>query len=276
MLYPEIDPVAISIWKLDVYWYGLMYLCAFASAWLLGRWRANRPESGWTPQQMDDLIVFGGFGVVLGGRLGSVLFYNFDRFLNDPAMLLRIWEGGMSFHGGLIGVLVAMWLFGKRHDKTFFKVTDFVAPLVPLGLMFGRFGNFINGELWGAPSTVPWAMQVDCTQSRFYDVCQNKLGLSPDMLLSPPLHPSQLYQSLTEGLLLFLVLWWYSAKPQGLGAVSGLFLVGYAIARLCTEFVRMPDSHIGYLYGDWLTMGQTLSAPMLLFGLFLIWRAKVK
>jgi len=272
MLYPEFDPILLEIGPLAVRWYGLMYLLGFAGAWWLGRVRARRPGSVLTEQQLDDLIFYGALGVILGGRLGYLFFYSFDAWLADPLVLLRVWEGGMSFHGGLLGVIVAMALFARKHRLAFFAVTDFVAPLVPIGLLTGRIGNFINGELWGAPAEVPWAMQVSCAGRP--DLCIDKLGLPYGTEFTPPLHPTQLYEAGLEGLLLFAILWLYSAKPRPAPSVAGLFLVGYGIFRSLVEFMRMPDSHIGYLAFDWLTMGQLLSLPMIIAGLAMMWWAR--
>jgi phosphatidylglycerol:prolipoprotein diacylglycerol transferase len=264
MVFPDFDPVALQIGPVAIRWYGLMYLAGFATAWWLGRRRAARPGAVITPNQMDDLLFYAALGVIVGGRVGYILFYNADAWIDDPLRILRVWEGGMSFHGGFLGVLLAMWLYGRKVGQPFFSLTDFIAPLVPLGLMAGRLGNFINGELWGAPSTVPWAMQVSCRSN--FGLCFDKLQLPPATLLTPPLHPSQLYQAALEGLLLFVLLWWFSARPRPRMAVSGLFLVGYGLFRLLAELVRLPDAHIGYLAFDWLTMGQLLSLPMLLAG----------
>lgn len=254
LTYPEIDPVAIAIGPLTVHWYGLMYLLAFTCALLLGRWRAQRVGNDWTGEQVSDLIFYGAMGVILGGRMGYVLFYNFPQFLEDPLWLVRIWEGGMSFHGGLLGVLVALWLAGRKYQRSFFTVTDFIAPLVPLGLMFGRIGNFIGNELWGRvadPAVVPWAMVFP--------------GAGDE-----PRHPSQLYQASLEGLLLFIILWLYSSKPRPTMAVSGLFLIGYASMRFIAEFFRQPDAHIGFDLFGWLSRGQLLSMPMMVLGLFIL------
>ncbi|WP_260292207.1 prolipoprotein diacylglyceryl transferase [Sedimenticola hydrogenitrophicus] len=271
LTYPNIDPVLFSLGPVSVHWYGAMYLVGFVAGWWLGRRRAARPDSGWRVEQVDDLLFYIALGVVLGGRLGYTLFYGFDNLLQDPVSLLRIWEGGMSFHGGLLGVLVAMWLFGRRHGKDFFQATDFIAPLIPLGLGAGRIGNFINGELWGAPGSMPWAMQVPC--ERFMALCVDKLQLPPGTAMTPPLHPNQLYEALLEGVVLFAILWLFSARPRPAMAVSGLFLACYGLFRFAIEFVRMPDAHIGYLAFDWVTMGQILSLPMLLAGGLLIWFA---
>ncbi|WP_428622945.1 prolipoprotein diacylglyceryl transferase [Sedimenticola sp.] len=271
LTYPNIDPVLLSLGPVSVHWYGAMYLVGFVVGWWLGRVRAGRANSGWRVEQVDDLLFYIALGVVFGGRLGYTLFYGFDDFLRDPLSLLRIWQGGMSFHGGLIGVLVAMWLFGRRHGKGFFQSTDFIAPLIPVGLGAGRIGNFINGELWGAPGSVPWAMQVSC--ERFVALCTDKLQLPPGTLVTPPLHPNQLYEALLEGLVMFIVLWLFSAQPRPARAVSGLFLVCYGVFRFSIEFVRMPDVQLGYIAFGWLTMGQLLTLPMLLAGGVLIWLA---
>ena len=268
-MYPEFDPIIIQLGPAALRWYGLMYLIGFVAAWWLARRRASA-GGVIKPEQVDDLIFYGALGVILGGRLGYIFFYNFDQWLADPFVLLRVWEGGMAFHGGLLGVIVAMALIAKRLQLRFFQVADFVAPLVPLGLLAGRVGNFINGELWGGITDAAWGMQVKCAEH--LNLCVNKLGLPADTELSPPLHPSQLYEAVLEGVLLFLLLWWFSSKPRAVGAVSGLFLIGYGSMRFIVEFVRMPDAHIGYLWGDWFTMGQLLSTPMILAGIaFVIW-----
>ncbi len=261
--FPDIDPEIISIGPIAVHWYGFMYLAGFGISWLLMRRRAERIGLGHSLQRIDDLIFYGALGVILGGRIGYVLFYGFSRLLSDPIYLFRIWDGGMSFHGGLIGVLVAMWLFGRRIGRSFFEVTDFIAPMVPVGLFAGRIGNFINGELWGKQSDLPWAMQLPC--ARFPDACGGAYAG-----FSPPLHPSQLYEAGLEGILLFLILWFYSQRPRPLMAVSGMFLLCYGAFRFAVEFVRMPDAHIGYLAFGWFTMGQLLSLPMLAFGALLL------
>ncbi len=265
LTYPHIDPIAFAIGPLQVHWYGLMYLLGFAIAWGLGRWRASRPGSGWTAEMVDDLIFYCVIGVVVGGRLGYMLFYGFDQILANPLNLFKVWEGGMSFHGGLLGVFVAMWLFGRRLGLTFFQVGDFLAPLVPQGLFFGRIGNFINGELWGHRTDLPWGMRLPCED--FPRQCADQPA---GTLLSPAVHASQLYEAALEGLILFLVLWIFSNRPRPTMAVSGLFLLLYGVFRFLVELVRIPDAHIGYLAFDWLTMGQLLSAPMILAGVLLL------
>jgi len=240
-----------------------MYLIAFASAWWLGKKRAAKSEGLISPEQVDDLIFYGAVGVVVGGRLGSVFFYNLDSFLSNPLYLFKIWQGGMSFHGGFLGVLVAMEVYRRKLGCSFFQLTDFIAPLVPVGLAAGRFGNFINGELWGAPSDLPWAMKLSCEvfpAHRYQDFA--------GALCAAPRNPSMLYEMLLEGIMLFLILWVFSSKARPVMAVSGLFLVGYGLFRSMVEIIRLPDAHIGYLLPtNWLTMGMLLSVPMIVVGL---------
>ena len=248
--YPKIDPVALDLGFIQIHWYGLMYLTAFALAWWLGKIRAAKPNSGWNEDQVGDMIFYGALGVVVGGRVGYMLFYQFPTLIDDPLSLFRVWEGGMSFHGGLLGVLVAMLLFGRRHKKTFFDTMDFVAPLVPLGYFAGRIGNFINGELWGRVTDVPWAM------------------IFPHVDMQPR-HPSMLYQGLLEGLVLFIILWIYSSKPRPKMAVSAVAAIGFGVFRFFLEFFREPDAHLGFVALHWMTMGQILSIPLILLGIVL-------
>lgn len=250
--YPAIDPVAIQLGPISVHWYGIMYLIGFSGAYLLGMYRAKRSGGLWTPEQVSDMIFYGAVGVILGGRLGYVFFYQFERLLSDPLSLFRIWEGGMSFHGGLLGVIVAMWWFGRRHGKHIADVTDFGAPFVPIGLGTGRLGNFIGGELWGRPTDVSWAM------------------IFPGDPLQLARHPSQLYQFALEGVALFVILWFLSRRTKPRYCISGAFLMFYGLFRILVEFVREPDAHIGYIAFGWLTEGQLLSLPMVIIGAILI------
>ncbi|MBT7410782.1 MAG: prolipoprotein diacylglyceryl transferase [Methylococcales bacterium] len=254
MIYPNIDPVALELGPLKVHWYGLMYLVAFACGWYCANLRKKTFD--FSRDDIDDLVFYIVLGVILGGRVGYILFYNFSQFLDNPLVLFKIWEGGMSFHGGLIGVCLSLWFIAKKHQLTFFQMSDFVAPFFPIGLGAGRIGNFINGELWGKPSDVSWAMVFPT---------------------GGPMarHPSQLYEAFFEGLILFVILWIYSSKPRPVRAVSGLFLVGYGVFRFGVEFVRVPDQHLGYLALNWLTMGQILCLPMLLLGGYLMVSAYV-
>jgi phosphatidylglycerol:prolipoprotein diacylglycerol transferase len=265
LTYPTIDPVAVAIGPLKVHWYGLMYLVGFAAAWALGRWRAGRPGFGWTADMVDDVVFYCVIGTIAGGRLGYMLFYGFDQLLANPLNILRVWEGGMSFHGGLIGVLIAIGLFARKHRLHFFQVGDFVAPLVPLGLLAGRIGNFINGELWGHTTSLPWGMRLPC--DRFPEYC---IGLAAGAQWSQPVHASQLYEAALEGLVLFVILWLFSSRPRPMMAVSGLFLLLYGLFRFTVELIRQPDAHIGYLAYDWVTMGQLLTLPMILAGAVLL------
>jgi phosphatidylglycerol---prolipoprotein diacylglyceryl transferase len=270
LTYPQLDPELLTIGSVTFYWYGVMYLIGFLGGWLLGRVRVGKPGMLWSAAQVDDIVFYIVLGVVVGGRIGYLLFYDLPNFLHNPLIILEVWHGGMSFHGGLLGVLLAMWLFARKQGKTFFDATDFIAPLVTIGLGAGRLGNFINGELWGGVTRLPWGMRVPCEISG--DLCA-RLGLPPGAEFSPPVHPNQLYEFLLEGVLLFLILWVFSSKPRPRRAVSGLFLVCYGVFRFLIEFVRMPDIQYGYLAFGWLTMGQLLSAPMILFGMLLLYLA---
>jgi phosphatidylglycerol:prolipoprotein diacylglycerol transferase len=251
--HPRIDPVAISIGPLKVHWYGLMYLAGFAVGWWLGRRRAREPWRGLRPHDVDDVLFFVVLGIVIGGRVGYLLFYGFDRLAHDPGYIFRVWEGGMSFHGGLVGVILAIAYFARSRRLAFFQVADFIAPLVPPGLLAGRIGNFINGNLWGGPTDLPWGVVFPSPLAG---------GVAR--------HPSQLYEAALEGVVLFLILWFYSRTPRPLRCVSGVFLLGYGIMRFAVELVRVPDAHIGYLAFGWFTMGQALTVPMIVAGVALV------
>ncbi|PTQ90979.1 prolipoprotein diacylglyceryl transferase [Agitococcus lubricus] len=254
LTYPHIDPVAISLGPLKVHWYGLMYLCAFAGAYFLGRLRSQKMSPVWSTDQLSDLIFYAAMGVILGGRLGYVFFYSFDRFLEDPIWLFQVWKGGMSFHGGFLGVMVAMLFFAKRYQLGFWQVMDFVAPLVPTGILFGRLGNFIGGELWGRPVIDP----------------NFPLAMVFPHVDNLARHPSQLYEAFLEGALLFAILWWFSSKPRPVKAVSGVFALGYGLARFTVEFFREPDADKGFIAFNWLTMGQLLTLPLIAVGILLL------
>ncbi|GBL03857.1 prolipoprotein diacylglyceryl transferase [Glaciecola sp. KUL10] len=246
--FPDIDPIIFEIGPLALRWYGLMYLVGFAAAFFLANRRLSR--TAWTKEQLSDLLFWCFVGVIVGGRFGYVFFYNFSYLLQDPMYLLRIWEGGMSFHGGCIGVILAAYLYAKKQNWSFLAVGDFIAPLVPIGLGAGRIGNFINGELWGRTTDVPWAFVFPGAGNE-------------------PRHPSQLYEFALEGVLLFIILWLYSVKPRPVGSVGGLFLAGYGSFRFIVEYFREPDAHLG-LYSFGLSQGQLLCVPMILAGIGLI------
>ncbi|MEK6249285.1 MAG: prolipoprotein diacylglyceryl transferase [Planctomycetales bacterium] len=248
LTYPEIDPIIFALGPLKIRWYGLMYVIAFLLAWWLARKRAIKSWSIIKPAQVDDLLCYGMLGVIVGGRLGYALFYGWDQLTSDPLYLFKITQGGMSFHGGLAGVMIAMWLYARHLGVRVWGVLDFVAPIVPLGLGFGRIGNFINGELWGKPTDMPWGFNVNGTV----------------------LHPSMLYEAILEGFVLFVILWVFSSRERPYMSVSGLFLLLYGVFRFAVEFVRVPDSHLGYLAMDWLTMGQVLTLPMIILGSILL------
>lgn len=253
-IYPQINPIAFSLGPIQVHWYGLMYLVGFVGAWLLAYGRSEYYKLDWNPDTISDFIFYTALGVILGGRIGYMLFYNTQELTHHPLSLFKIWEGGMSFHGGLIGVVIAIWMFSYKVKKSFLEIGDFAAPLVPLGLAAGRVGNFINGELWGRVTDVPWAM--------IYPHVDNQ-----------PRHPSQIYEFGLEGIGLFILVWCYASKPRPVGRVSALFLMAYSICRLIAECFRQPDAQMGF-FAFGLTMGQILSIPMLLLGLFLWFWAK--
>jgi phosphatidylglycerol:prolipoprotein diacylglycerol transferase len=254
MKYIVIDPVIFDLGFVKIYWYGVMYLLAFLAAYLLAKYRAKLSQK-WNERQVDDLIFYGALGAVLGGRLGYLIFYNFTIFISNPLTFFNFQNGGMSFHGGFLGVLIAMLLFNKKSKFSFFETTDFVAPLVPLGLAFGRVGNYINGELWGKVTTSAFGIYAPDQSGQWAQR-----------------YPTQLYEALLEGVVLFFILWLFSKKNQPVMATSALFLIFYGTFRFIIEFIRVPDSHIGYLALNWLTIGQLLSLPMILVGLYLFYK----
>jgi len=250
MLYaPDINPIALKIGSFEIHWYGIMYVIAFIAIWVLGSRKTREPNSGWTEDQLADAIFYGALGVIFGGRIGYILFYNLPFYLRHPADMLKVWQGGMSFHGGLVGVVLALWVFARRYGKRLLAVTDFIVPWVPIGLGAGRIGNYINQELWGRPTTLPWGM-----------VFRNAGGI--------PRQPSQLYEFGLEGVVLFLILWAYSKKPRPMGSISAVFLIFYGLFRFLVEFTREPDPQLGFVWGPF-TMGQLLSVPMILIGIAL-------
>ncbi|MBV9576827.1 MAG: prolipoprotein diacylglyceryl transferase [Gammaproteobacteria bacterium] len=256
LIYPQMNPVAFHIGSWPVYWYGLMYLVGFFGGWSLLALRLRHSRQDFTQEELSDIVFYAALGAIIGGRLGYMLFYDWQGLLAEPLLVFQTWKGGMSFHGGVLGVLFALLLYSRKHKKPFLALTDLIAPIVPVGLGAGRIGNFINGELWGRVTTVPWAMVFP--------------NAGPY-----PRHPSQLYEFALEGVLLFLILWIYSRKPRPLGAVSGLFAVGYGLFRSTVEFFREPDAQIGYVAFGWLTEGQLLSLPLILAGIvILIWSCK--
>jgi phosphatidylglycerol:prolipoprotein diacylglycerol transferase len=249
LTYPHIDPVALSLGPIKIHWYGIMYLVGFGAAWSLARFRARRPGSTWTNLDIDDLIFYCAIGVILGGRIGWCLVYGHDVIAEHWSNAFHIWDGGMSFHGGLMGVITAVIVFGRVKHKRAGDVFDFLAPLPGIGILAVRIGNFINGELWGRPTDVPWAFRVPNAEGELI-----------------ARHASQLYEGALEGLVLFCILWWYTARPRPRWAPAGLFLLVYGCARFAVEWVRLPDANIGYLAGDWLTMGMLLTTPMIVIG----------
>ena len=250
-VHPQFNPVAIELGPLAVRWYGLMYLIGFTLFWIAGRYRIKAQPGGvWTVKDLDDVLFYGILGTIIGGRLGYVLFYKLAEYADAPWRALYVWEGGMSFHGGFLGVVLAMVWFARTRKQDWLAITDFIAPLVPLGLATGRIGNFINAELWGRPADAPWAMIFPLVDRQ-------------------PRHPSQLYEFALEGVVLLVLLWWFSAKPRPRGAVSAAFLIGYGVFRFLVEYTREPDSYLGLLALGF-SMGQWLSAPMVLAGIALL------
>jgi phosphatidylglycerol:prolipoprotein diacylglycerol transferase len=274
--YPSIDPIIVSVnvlgRQLAVRWYGLMYVIGFAVAWWLGRRRASAPGSTWKPIDVDDVIFFAAVGVIVGGRVGWLLAYGGEEVLRNPVTIIQIWNGGMSFHGGLLGAIVAVAIFAMRRGRQLADVLDFLAPLPGPGILAGRIGNFINGELWGKPTDVPWGFTVDPLKlhelpaEEAMRMCR-RFNVDPCVL---HVHASQLYEGLLEGLALFVILWMYTSTPRPRLAPSGLFLLCYGVFRFVLEFVRVPDENRGYLLFDWVTMGQILSLPMIIVGLVLL------
>ena len=255
LAYPEIDPVAFAFGPVKVHWYGLTYLAGLAFAWWLAVRQTQRPGSVLKREQVDDLIFYAAIGIVLGGRMGYAFFYGGERLAEDPAWLLRVWQGGMSFHGGLLGVIAAMWLFARRQGIAIGPLLDFIAPLAPVGLALGRLGNFIGQELWGRASDVSWAM------------------VFPKDPLQLARHPSQLYQFALEGVLLFVIILAFSSRPRPTWATAGLFAVGYGCLRFIAEFFREPDAHLGFQALGWVTRGQLLCLPMIAIGCYLMYLA---
>lgn len=276
----QIDPIAFHLGPLQVHWYGIMYLLGFATAWWLGRRRIRAGRlPGVDDQGFGDLLFYGMLGVVLGGRIGYVLFYAFGDLLANPLMLFKVWEGGMSFHGGLLGVAAAVFWWARKRRVHVFDVIDFVAPLVPPGLGFGRLGNYIGGELWGKYTQAGWGVIFPRAESTLAGMppAQLQAQYASGALDALARHPSQLYQAALEGLVMFCVLWWYSRKPRPRYAVAGLFALMYGCFRFLVEFVRVPDAQLGeggYLAFGWLTMGQVLSAPLILVGLYWLWLSR--
>jgi|TARA_B110000238_G_scaffold2470_1_gene2381 phosphatidylglycerol:prolipoprotein diacylglycerol transferase len=255
MKYFVIDPVILDLGFVQIYWYGVMYLLAFLAAYLLAKYRVKSSPL-WNTGHVDDLIFYGALGAVLGGRFGYLLFYNFSIFTANPLTFFNFQNGGMSFHGGFLGVLIAMILFNRKSKFSFFQTTDFIAPLVPLGLAFGRIGNYINGELWGKITESSWGVYAP-----------DQSGIWAQR------YPTQLYEAFLEGIILFAILWFFSKKNPPIRSTSALFLIFYGAFRFIIEFIRVPDSHLGYLAFEWLTMGQALSLPMILIGLYLFYKS---
>lgn len=251
--FPHIDPVAFKVGPVAVHWYGLSYIVGIALGWGLLHDRAARSDGRWTSEQVADLVFYAALGGVLGGRLGYILFYNFDSYLANPLGIFKVWQGGMSFHGGALGMSLALAWYARASKRPFLELADFLVPVIPIGLGLGRLANFVNQELWGAPTTLPWG--VVFTNPAAGGVAR---------------HPSQIYEALLEGLLLFVILNLVARRPRPTGMLLGLFLMFYGMFRFAVEFVREPDAHIGYLAFDWFTMGQLLSLPMVIIGLVLI------
>jgi phosphatidylglycerol:prolipoprotein diacylglycerol transferase len=274
----DIDPIALHLGPVQVHWYGVMYMLGFIAAWLLGRRRIRAGRlPGVDEQGFGDLLFYGMLGVVLGGRIGYILFYAFGDFLHNPLLIFRIWEGGMSFHGGLLGVMAGVWLWCRRRRIHFMDAMDFLAPLVPPGLGFGRLGNYIGGELWGKPTGGDWGVIFPRALPEQYaslPMQQLRELHAKGVLDMFARHPSQLYQAALEGIVMASILWWFSSRPRPRYAVGGLFAILYATFRFLVEFVRVPDAQLGYLAFGWLTMGQVLELPVFAFGVYCLWRAR--
>lgn len=266
----DLDPIALRLGPLSIHWYALAYLTGAAIAWWLGLRRARQSWRGIEPSAVEDLIFYGMVGVILGGRLGYVLVYDFAGIAADPLRIVKLWQGGMSFHGGLLGVIVAVWWWARRRGLDPWRVFDFIAPLVPIGLGLGRLGNFVNGELWGRPTDGSWGVIFPKSLPEVLAPVEIQARLAAGLLHDALRHPSQLYQATFEGLVLFAVLWGYSAKPRPVGAVGGAFLLGYGLFRFGAEFFREPDAQLGFVLLDRLSMGQVLSLPMIVFGAVLL------
>jgi phosphatidylglycerol:prolipoprotein diacylglycerol transferase len=273
----QLDPILIELGPLKVHWYGVMYLLGFAAAWFLGRSRVRAGRlPGVSEQAFGDLMFYAMLGVIFGARIGYILIYDLSSYIADPVQILKIWQGGMSFHGGLAGVLVASLWWARRHKLHFFDVVDFVAPLVPAGLGLGRLGNFINGELWGKYTEGGWGVIFPYAEADLagLDAATLQTMHESGVLDQLARHPSQLYQLSLEGIAMFCVLWWFSRRPRPRYAVAGMFALLYGCFRFLVEFVRLPDEQIGYLAFDWLTMGQVLSMPLVVLGLILLWLSR--
>jgi len=259
LTHPAFDPVALDLGLVQIHWYGLMYLFGFMFVYWVGKKRAIEKKVPFTPEQVDDFVFYAAMGVILGGRMGYVLFYDFGQFLQNPLWLFQVWQGGMSFHGGFLGVVVALMLFARKNQYPLGAIFDFAALAAPVGIGFGRLGNFIGQELWGRPSDVPWAMVFP----------RDPEGLAR--------HPSQLYEMMGEGFLLFAFIYWYSSKPRPMFSSGALFVLGYGVARFLVEFAREPDAHIGFDLLGWVSRGQILSLPMIIVGLLvLFWSYKTQ
>ncbi len=256
--FPDIDPVALQLGPVAIHWYGLAYVAAIGLGWWYLRRQAVDTAGSWSPDDVADVVFYAAVGGVLGGRIGYGLFYNLPTYLSDPLAIFAVWQGGMSFHGGLVGIVIALWLFCRARDRSFVSTTDFLIPAIPIGLGLGRVANFINQELWGAPSELPWAVV-------FTHPAAGALAR----------HPSQLYEAVLEGVVLFVAMYLLVRVRPRTGIITGSFLCAYGAIRFAIEFVREPDAHLGYLHGDWLTMGQVLSTPMLIAGIaFVFWATR--